>query len=157
LRSYDSAPRPPSSPPSRQQLVCLSQSSCVPSVELDNERGGKGWAWSQIIWPRESMVRYKSFSTFWYQVIRRVFLPYLSSVSGGRTGLGYVCVGGSSEPLLDHCKSYQKFTIVHMHECICIALSFKGTVSRDGDFSSMLIRQRVDGKAFHPPFKYRTV
>jgi hypothetical protein len=45
-------------PLSRQQLVSLSQSSCV---SLTDERGGRrGWAWSQIILPRESLALFKS-------------------------------------------------------------------------------------------------
>jgi hypothetical protein len=56
LRSYDSAPRPPVSPLSRQQLVSLSQSSCVSPAELTDVRGGRRrWARSQIIRPRESL------------------------------------------------------------------------------------------------------
>ncbi len=50
LRSYDSASRPPRCPPSREQVVSLSQSSCVPPVEFTEgpsrvrgrERGGWG-------------------------------------------------------------------------------------------------------------------
>jgi hypothetical protein len=46
-------PTPTHLPPSRQQVVTLSQSSCVSPVELTD--GGEGWAWSQIIrslaWP----------------------------------------------------------------------------------------------------------
>jgi hypothetical protein len=65
MRSYDSAPRPPPSspPPSRQQVVSLSQSSCVSPVELTNWRGREWWARSQIIRPRESLALYKSFNT----------------------------------------------------------------------------------------------
>ncbi len=60
LRSYDSAPRPPpSTPPLRQQVVSLSQSSCVLPVKLTEEgeavgcgRGAKSndreKAWSSI-------------------------------------------------------------------------------------------------------------
>ncbi len=42
LRSYDSAPRPPPIPLSRQQVISFSQSSCVSPVELTDRRGGKG-------------------------------------------------------------------------------------------------------------------
>jgi hypothetical protein len=42
LRSYDSAPRLPPCPISRQQDVSLSQSSCGSLVELSDERGNKG-------------------------------------------------------------------------------------------------------------------
>jgi hypothetical protein len=59
LRSYDSDPRLPPSPLSRQQVVSLSQSSCVSPVELTNGRevGGdelgaesydRGKAWPSI-------------------------------------------------------------------------------------------------------------
>ncbi len=58
LRLYDSAPRPPSSPLSRQQVVSLSRSSSVSSGKLTDERGvggGRGAklydsenAWSSI-------------------------------------------------------------------------------------------------------------
>ncbi len=68
LWSYDSAPRTPPSPFSRQQVVYLSQSSCVSPVELTDERvggGGGGWARRQIIRPRESLALYKSFNTLW--------------------------------------------------------------------------------------------
>jgi hypothetical protein len=40
LRSYDSAPRPPLPHLHRQQLVSLSQSSCVSPVQLTDGRGG---------------------------------------------------------------------------------------------------------------------
>ncbi len=57
----------PHPPLSRQQVVSLSQSSCVSPVELtDGERGeSRGWARSQIIRPRESLALYKSFRTLW--------------------------------------------------------------------------------------------
>jgi hypothetical protein len=42
LRSYDLAPAP--TPPSRQHVISLSQSSCGPPIELTNERGWKGEA-----------------------------------------------------------------------------------------------------------------
>jgi hypothetical protein len=42
LRSYVPAPRPLSSPLSRQQVVSLSQASCVSPVELTDGRGGEG-------------------------------------------------------------------------------------------------------------------
>ncbi len=41
LWSYDSVPRPPPFLPSSQQLVSLSPSSCVSSVELTNGRWGE--------------------------------------------------------------------------------------------------------------------
>jgi hypothetical protein len=41
LRSYDSAPRPPPFPLSRQQEVALSQSSCVPPAEFTDGIGGR--------------------------------------------------------------------------------------------------------------------
>ncbi len=45
LRSYDSAPRPPSPPPpSRQQIVSLSQSYFASPVQL-TDRGGGGGGW----------------------------------------------------------------------------------------------------------------
>jgi hypothetical protein len=53
LRSYDSAPPPP--PPVR--------ASCL-LVELTDGKGGRGWARSQIIRPRESLALYKRFNTF---------------------------------------------------------------------------------------------
>ncbi len=44
---------------SRQQVVSLSQSSCVSPVELTGERGGEGGgARSRIIRPRESLTLY---------------------------------------------------------------------------------------------------
>ncbi len=42
LRSYNSAPRPPPAPLSRQQIVPLSQSSCVSPVQLPDGGGGGG-------------------------------------------------------------------------------------------------------------------
>ncbi len=46
----------------RQQVIFLSQFSCVPPYELNNGRGGegegRGWARSQIIRPRESLALY---------------------------------------------------------------------------------------------------
>ncbi len=42
LRSYDSAPKPISSPLSHQQVASLSQSSCVSPVQLTDGRGGGG-------------------------------------------------------------------------------------------------------------------
>ncbi len=40
MRSYDSAPRPSPSAVSRQQVISLSQSSCVSPVQLIDGRGG---------------------------------------------------------------------------------------------------------------------
>jgi hypothetical protein len=47
----------------QQQIVSLSQSSCVSPVELSDGRGEKGV--SQIIRPRESLALYTSFNTLW--------------------------------------------------------------------------------------------
>ncbi len=57
---YDLAPPPPL-PPSRQQVVFLSQSSSMSPFELTDRRGA--WRRSQIIRRRESLVLYKSFNT----------------------------------------------------------------------------------------------
>ncbi len=54
----------PLAPLSRQQVVSLFQICCVSPVELSDlltrEGGGRGWARSQIIQPRESLALYKS-------------------------------------------------------------------------------------------------
>jgi hypothetical protein len=56
------APRPPLSPLSCQQVVSLSQSSCVsPAYSLLT--GRRRWAKSEIIRPRESLILYKPFNT----------------------------------------------------------------------------------------------
>ncbi len=48
-------------PLSRQQVVSLSQSYCVPPVELtDGREGYWGWGRSQIIQRQESMVLYNN-------------------------------------------------------------------------------------------------
>jgi hypothetical protein len=62
---FGSSPPLPS-PLSRQQVVSLSQSTCVVcrrSSLLTGEVGGGEWARSQIIRPRESLALYKSIST----------------------------------------------------------------------------------------------
>jgi len=51
---------PPPLPPSCQQLVSLSQSSEISA--------GRGWARSQIIPGRESLILCKSFNTLWLEV-----------------------------------------------------------------------------------------
>ncbi len=59
LRSYDSAPRPPPSPFSHQQVVSLSQSSCVTGQAYWRGGGGGGWGGglrskpydSEKVWP----------------------------------------------------------------------------------------------------------
>ncbi len=58
---FSSSPTPILPPLSRQQVVSLSQSSCVPPIELTGGGGGR----SQIIRPRESLAFYKSFNTLW--------------------------------------------------------------------------------------------
>jgi hypothetical protein len=67
LQSYDSASRLSLTPfpLSRQQLVSLSQSSCVSprSSLLTGYVEGRGWARSQIIQPRESLALYSPFNT----------------------------------------------------------------------------------------------
>jgi hypothetical protein len=87
LRSYDSAPRPPHyllSPVSRQQVASLSQSSCVSPVELTDGKGGeRGWAWSWIKLPQESLDLYKSFITLW-------IVPNTCCLGGG--GWSYLAV-----------------------------------------------------------------
>jgi hypothetical protein len=62
LRLYV-APRPPPTL-SQQQIVSLTQSSCVSPVELTDGRGGRGSARSQIIRPRESLALYNTSNTF---------------------------------------------------------------------------------------------
>jgi hypothetical protein len=61
LRSYDSAPCPPTSPfpPSREQVVSLSQFSSVSPVELTDGRRGGGLGEEPKIGPRESLALYK--------------------------------------------------------------------------------------------------
>jgi hypothetical protein len=44
-----------------QQIVSLSQPSCVSPVELTDRERGEEWAWRQIKRPRESLAFYKSF------------------------------------------------------------------------------------------------
>ncbi len=66
LRSYDSAPRPPSLPPLFcQQSSCFSFSVflCVAGPANWRERGGSVWPWSQIIRHQKSLALYKSFNT----------------------------------------------------------------------------------------------
>ncbi len=58
-------------PHSRQQVVSLSQSSCVSPVELTD---GREWARRRITWPRESLNLYKSFHT--------LFLPTWTERAG---------------------------------------------------------------------------
>jgi len=53
-----SASRPPPFSLFWQQVVSLFQFSCVSPFELADGRGRRGWAWSQIILLRESMVLY---------------------------------------------------------------------------------------------------
>jgi hypothetical protein len=62
LRSYDSAFQDPLPPVSKMSLFL-----CISPVELtDGGREGKrGWARSQIIRRRESLVLCKSFNTLW--------------------------------------------------------------------------------------------
>jgi hypothetical protein len=62
LRSYDSVPRPllPPSPVRRLSLF-LSLPVCRLSSLLTGEEGS-GWARSQIIWPRESLALFRSYS-----------------------------------------------------------------------------------------------
>jgi hypothetical protein len=63
LRSHNSAPHPPLSSLSHQQLISLHQSSCVSPVELTEQEGGL--ARSQIVRPWESLALYKSFNILW--------------------------------------------------------------------------------------------
>jgi hypothetical protein len=56
--------RPPPSPV--RKFVYLSQSSCVSPVELaDGRGGGRGWARSQTIRRRESLVLFSKVNTLW--------------------------------------------------------------------------------------------
>jgi hypothetical protein len=60
FRSYNSAPRPPHPPLSRQQVISLYQSSCVSPVQLtDGRGGGRGGGRSQIIQSRGSLALYQ--------------------------------------------------------------------------------------------------
>jgi hypothetical protein len=66
LGSYDSAPRTPPPPLSRQQIVSISQSYCVSPILLTGGRGGGGpGGRSRIIRPQESLGLYKSFNPLW--------------------------------------------------------------------------------------------
>ncbi len=63
------APTPfPSSPVGKLHLFLMF--SCVLPVELTDRRGGgpRGWAWSRIIRPQESLALYKWFNSLWPQV-----------------------------------------------------------------------------------------
>jgi hypothetical protein len=47
-------------PLSHQQVVSLSQASCVSLIELtDGREGGSGWVMSHVVRRRESLVLYK--------------------------------------------------------------------------------------------------
>jgi hypothetical protein len=82
-------PAHPLTPLFRQQIACLSQSSCVSPVELTAGRGVEGAAWSQIIRLRESLALYKSFNTLYqtrticpkYSVVWYVYFSYLNKGS----------------------------------------------------------------------------
>jgi hypothetical protein len=62
LQSYDSAPGPPPSPPVSKLSLFLSLPECHRSSRLKVE-GGRGWAWSKIIRPREAW-RSENYSVF---------------------------------------------------------------------------------------------
>jgi hypothetical protein len=63
---YDSAPRPtPPSLPSRQRVASLSQSSCMPSIELTDGRGGEGMGEEPNHTTSKKPGLLKSFSTLW--------------------------------------------------------------------------------------------
>ncbi len=91
---------PPS--PSHQQVVSLSQSSCVSLVKLSDGRGGRGWGRSQIIWQRESLVLYKSF-------ILSAWLYYccsedcLQPAAASSIKLIKLMAKSLIEPMLEHC------------------------------------------------------
>ncbi len=79
LASCDSAPRPHPPPFSRQQVASLSQSSCVPSIELTDGRGGGGGgrgaeskAWPSInhqtLWSRLFMMSPTYDLWFWHML-----------------------------------------------------------------------------------------
>jgi hypothetical protein len=58
---------------------CLSsQSSCVSPVEHVDGRGGKGWARSQIIRRRDSLVLDKSFNTLCSDYYKNKFCPHIA-------------------------------------------------------------------------------
>jgi hypothetical protein len=61
LRSYDSAPHPPPSPP-LPSASCLSPQTCCVMCRLSSSLTGGG-ARSQILRPQESLALYKSFNT----------------------------------------------------------------------------------------------
>jgi hypothetical protein len=63
FRSSDSAPRPP--PPLSKLDRCHTGRLGKRGSLLSRETGGRGWAWSRIIRPQESLVLYKSFKTLW--------------------------------------------------------------------------------------------
>jgi hypothetical protein len=65
VRMICSLPTHSPSPPVRQQVASLSQSSRVSPVELtDGRGGGRWWAWSRIIPPsQESLAIHNSFNT----------------------------------------------------------------------------------------------
>ncbi len=65
MRSYDLAPPPPPSPHSRQQVIFLSQSSCVSPVEHTDGIGAEGVGEEPEMRLRESLVLYKPFNTLW--------------------------------------------------------------------------------------------
>jgi hypothetical protein len=73
LRSYDSVPRSPPFPPlppvSKLSLF-LSLTVCRRSSLLTGE-GGRGWAWSRIIWPHESLALCKYLNALYSNLLTR--------------------------------------------------------------------------------------
>ncbi len=67
---------PPTPFPSRQQVVSLSQFSCVATVKLTGGEWGGGW--TQIIRRQESLALYKSFNTLCFCPFLHVPLPCLA-------------------------------------------------------------------------------
>ncbi len=65
--SFHFSPSLPPPPPSCQQVVSFSQTSCVSPVNLTGGREGKGWGRSKFIRGRYSLVLYESFNTLWKQ------------------------------------------------------------------------------------------
>jgi hypothetical protein len=104
-------------PLSRQQVVSLSQSSCVFPVELTK---GRGRAWgrgrSQIIRLREGLVFYKSFNSLW-------IYPSPPPFDGGERGGQFQSVQNSSASFIYNyskqiISSVKKAPVIYLHSDI---------------------------------------
>ncbi len=116
LAVVTSSPHP--IPLSRQQVVSLSQSSCVLPVELTDGRGWEGVGEEPNHTRRESLVLYESFNALWLTQSTPLLATQREEIQEReKGGVGHSCVGSTKKTTcpLRHSKMARSTSFILKH------------------------------------------